>query len=30
MEISAIVCPVPYAETARKVYADTGWRKTAA
>jgi syringate O-demethylase len=27
MEIRAIVSPVPYAETARKVYADgKGWR----
>jgi len=27
MEMHAIVCPVPYAETARKVYADgKGWR----
>jgi len=25
-ELRAIVSPVPYAETARKVYADTGWR----
>ena len=25
-EIRAIVSPVPYAETARKVYADTSWR----
>ncbi len=29
MEIRAIVSPVPYAETARKSYADAGWRKTA-
>jgi glycine cleavage system aminomethyltransferase T len=29
MEIRAIVSPVPYAETARKSYADGGWRKTA-
>ena len=29
MEIRAIVSPVPYAETARKVYADSGWRKHA-
>jgi syringate O-demethylase len=29
MEIRAIVSPVPYAETARKVYADgKGWRAT--
>jgi len=26
VEISAIVCPVPYAETARKVYTPRGWR----
>jgi syringate O-demethylase len=25
-ELRAIVSPIPYAETARKVYADTGWR----
>ena len=25
-EIRAIVSPVPYAETARKVYADGSWR----
>jgi syringate O-demethylase len=29
MEIRAIVSPVPYAETARKTYSDSGWRKTA-
>ena len=29
MEIRAIVSPVPYAETARKSYADGGWRKQA-
>jgi syringate O-demethylase len=29
MEIRAIVSPVPYAETARKSYADGGWRKSA-
>ena len=29
MEIRAIVSPVPYAETARKSYADSGWRKSA-
>jgi hypothetical protein len=29
MEIKAIVCPVPYAETARKSYADSGWRRQA-
>ena len=27
MEIRAIVSPVPYGEAARKVYADSGWRK---
>jgi syringate O-demethylase len=26
-EIRAIVSPVPYTETVRKTYADTGWRK---
>jgi glycine cleavage system aminomethyltransferase T len=25
-ELRAIVSPIPYAETARKIYADTGWR----
>jgi syringate O-demethylase len=29
MEIRAIVSPVPYAETARKTYADGGWRHSA-
>jgi syringate O-demethylase len=29
MEINATVSPVPYAEVARKVYADGGWRATA-
>jgi syringate O-demethylase len=29
MELRAAVSPVPYAETARKSYADGGWRKTA-
>lgn len=29
VEISAVVSPVPYAEVARKTYADTGWRKAA-
>ncbi|HZO04080.1 MAG TPA: hypothetical protein VFB93_23075 [Burkholderiales bacterium] len=29
MEIRAIVSPVPYAETARKSYSDSGWRKSA-
>jgi len=28
-EIKAIVSPAPYAEVARKAYADTGWRKKA-
>jgi syringate O-demethylase len=30
MEIGATVSPVPYAEVARKVYADGGWRAAAA
>jgi glycine cleavage system aminomethyltransferase T len=29
MEIRAVVSPVPYAETARKTYADGGWRNSA-
>jgi glycine cleavage system aminomethyltransferase T len=29
IEIPAIVCPVPYAETARKVYTPAGWRTLA-
>ncbi|HEY7335013.1 MAG TPA: hypothetical protein VH639_09025 [Bryobacteraceae bacterium] len=28
MEIPALVCPVPYAEVARKTYAPPGWRTT--
>ena len=29
-ELRAIVSPIPYAETARKIYADGSWRSVAA